>query len=776
MIRREGNMFHICTKSTGYIFRIEDAQHPEHLHYGKNIQLNDDSERALKQKHSSLPSATINYEPSFPNLSMELLRGEISSLGKGDYGDPFIDLEFSDGSRTCDFIFACADISSVKPDIPGLPSALPPADAKDSTLKITLKEANQRPVKLHLYYTAYEDCDIITRSAVLENTGSEPVILRKMLSSQIDFEDSDYLLTNFYGSWTNEMNKSTTPCAGKSIINETRLGFSSNRANPFVMLSRPDCTETTGEVYGSNLIYSGSHRECAQSGELDRLRFSTGMQPEGFLWTLNGGELFYTPEAVLSYSQQGFMILSRNFHDFIRNYIVRGTWAKKPRPILLNSWEAAYFDFTEQKLADMASVGKNLGIELFVLDDGWFGDRNSTKTSMGDWVCNEKKLPDGIESLSGKIHDLGMSFGIWVEPEAISVDSDLFRAHPEWALSVPGQPNSEGRSTRLIDLCNPEVIEYLYRALCRIFSSGVDYVKWDMNRGISDCYSPYLETCQQGETSHRYILGLYTLLDKLTKRFPDILFESCASGGNRADLGILSYMPQFWASDNSDALCRMKIQTNYSYGYPLSVLGCHVSAVPNHQTMRETSISTRYEVAAYGLLGYELDPQKLSAYDAEDIKEQIRHYKPLREWMMNADLHRMKSGEGGYYSILIVSRDRKKASIMTFQEIFRSGRPMYVLKTHGLKKQACYHLRSRATMINVKPMNGRMITLSTQNSNISPIIRMTRETEDYTLYGNFLNETGIRLKSDFIGHNLDEETRYYPDYATRLYDLELVES
>lgn len=775
MIKQEGNIFHLSTTTTSYMFRIEDARHLEHLHYGTGIRLCSDADRALRQKHSSLPSATIAYAPEFPNLSMELLRGEVSSLGKGDYGDPFIDLEFSDGCRTCDLIFDSAEILAAKPEIPGLASALPPADAKDCTLKVTLREANSRPILLHLLYTTYENCDIITRSAVLENTGNEPVILRKLLSSQIDFEDSDYLLTSFHGCWTSEMHKSTTPCAGKNIVSETRLGFSSNRANPFVMLSRPDCTETSGEVYGSNLIYSGNHRECAQSGELERLRFSTGIQPEGFMWTLKGGESFHTPEAVLSYSAEGFEGLSRNYHYFVRNYVVRGTWAKKPRPVLLNSWEAAYFNFTEEKLLNMAAAGKELGIELFVLDDGWFGKRNSTKTSMGDWVCNTDKLPGGIQSLAEQIHAMGMNFGIWVEPEAISVDSDLFRAHPDWSLSVPGQPNSEGRGTRLIDLCNPDVVEYLYEALCKIFSSGVDYVKWDMNRGISDCYSPCLPANRQGETNHRYILGLYTLLDRLIKRFPDILFESCASGGNRPDLGILSYMPQFWASDNSDALCRMQIQTNYSYGYPFSVLGCHVSSVPNHQTMRDTSIASRYEVAAFGLLGYELDPQKLPETDLEDIKDQIAHYKRMREWLMDADLYRIKAGKDGYYSLQMVSQDRHNASIMTFQEIYRSGRPMYVLKTRGLKEQAKYHLLSRATMMNIKPVSGRMIDLTTMKKGPGATIRMPRETENYVLHGSLLNESGVRLKSDFNGHNLDEDTRYYPDYGTRLYDLELVE-
>lgn len=774
MITHNKNAFCLSTRRTTYAFRVEEAKHLEHLHYGALLHLETDGASALAQRHSSLPSATIAYSPATPNLSMELLRGEISSLGKGDFGDPFIDLEFSDGCRTCDFVYDSFEILKEKPSMEGLPSALPPCQDGETTLCIHLTETNGRKLELKLYYTVYEDCDVITRHARIVNHSAQPVILKKLLSSQLDFDDSDYVLTSFHGSWTSEMHKSATPVKGKTVLNETRLGFSSNRANPFVMLSRPDCTETSGEVYGSNLIYSGNHRECAQSGELSRLRFSTGIQPEGFTWTLNPGESFTTPEAVLSYSPEGFGGLSHNFHDFIRRYIVRGTWADKPRPVLLNSWEAAYFDFNEEKLLDMASLAKELGIELFVLDDGWFGKRNSTKSSLGDWVCNYEKLPGGIEGLSKKIHDLGLQFGIWVEPEAVNMDSDLFRAHPDWTLAVPGQPNSEGRNTRLLDFANPEVIDYLYEALCKVFSSGVDYVKWDMNRGISDCYSPFLPRERQGETGHRFLLGLYDLLHRLMNRFPDILFESCASGGNRADLGILCYMPQFWASDNSDALCRQRIQTNYSYGYPLSVLGCHVSSIPNHQTLRETPLATRYEVAALGLLGYELDLRKLREDELTDVKEQIAHYKSIRKLLMSAELHRIRTGENGHWSLMEVSKDKRHAVMMTMQELLQPGSPIYVLKTRGLQENGLYHFLSRPTMMNVKPMRGRFVSLSSDAEGLG-FVRMPRETEDYTLYGSLLNNGGIRLKSDFNGHNLDEDTRYYIDYSTRFYHMDLVE-
>ncbi len=769
MIIHDHHLFCLSTLHTSYAFRIEEANHLEHLHYGAHIQPGDQGALALAQRHSSLPSATIAYSPDTPNLSLELLRQEVSTLGKGDFGDPFLDLEFSDGCRTCDFIFDSWEILDEKPDLGGLPSALPPDTQEKSVLCIHLKEANGRRLSLDLFYTVYEECDVITRSARLTNHGREPLTLRRLLSSQLDFDDSDYVLLNFHGSWTSEMHKSVTPCKGKTVISETRLGFSSNRANPFVMLARPDCTETSGEVYGSNLIYSGSHRECAQSGELQRLRLSTGIQPESFAWTLKPGEDFVTPEAVLSYSSKGFEGLSRNYHRFIRGYILRGSWAHKPRPVLLNSWEAAYFNFNEEKLLSMADLAKDVGIELFVLDDGWFGKRNSTKTSLGDWVCNDDKLPHGIQGLSEKIHQKGLQFGIWVEPEAVNMDSDLFRSHPDWTLSVPGQPNSEGRNTRLLDYANPQVIDYIYEALCKVFSQGVDYVKWDMNRGISDCYSPYLPKNRQGETGHRFLLGLYDLLNRLTKAFPHILFESCASGGNRADLGMLCYMPQFWASDNSDALCRQRIQTNYSYGYPLSVLGCHVSSIPNHQTLRETPLATRYEVAALGILGYELDLEKLREDELFDIREQICHYKSMREWTLGADLLRIRTGEGGHWSLMAISPDKRHAAIMTMQELLQPGSPIYVLKTRGLKEDGLYHFASRPAMLNIKPLSGRFTSFSSD----VPFVRMPRETESYTLYGSLLNHGGIRLKSDFNGHNLDEDTRCYIDYSTRFYHLDM---
>ena len=790
MITKKDNVFVLKTNDTAYLFCVNASGHLEHLHYGRSIDCPPEALPALTQKMSSLPSATIAYSASCPCLSMELMRAEISTTGKGDCGEPFIEAVFPDGSRTLDFLYKSAVISDSKPVPDGLPGAIDP-ETECSSLIVTLADRYHPWLILELTYTVYESCNVIVKSAKISNHGSSAVFIDRLLSSQIDFEDSDFIMTNFHGSWTSEMNTASTVCAGKTVISESRTGFSSNRANPFVMLSRPDATEQSGEVYGSNLIYSGSHRECAQSGELSRLRFSTGIQPEGFHWVLAPQTSLQAPEAVISFSDAGFEGLSHNYHRFITQYILRGIWKDRIHPVLLNSWEACYFDFNEEKILRLGTKAKELGIDLLVLDDGWFGRRNDTRSSMGDWYCNKEKLPNGISGLSAKIHEMGLQFGLWFEPEAISIDSDLYRAHPDWALSIPGQENSPGRNELLIDMCNPDVVEYLFTALSDILSQGVDYVKWDMNRNISDHFSRYLSSDQQGEVDYRQIRGLYTLLHRLTQRFPDVLFESCASGGNRADLGMLCYMPQFWGSDNSDAVSRIRIQTGYSYGYPLSVIGCHVSDVPNHQTMRDTSIEARYEVAAFGQLGYELDITKMDDFDCDAIKKQITHYKMLQKRLHDPVLYRLKagsempgisscmamngtgSGNYGLYSLMEVSSDKRFASVMTLQEVKRTGVPAYVLRTRGLSDDTMYQFDGRNVLMKIPPMKGRMFS-SKETSPASHMI-MPREPEHYTVPGSLMNNSGIRLKSDFIGHNLDDETRFYPDGGTRWYDISAVD-
>jgi alpha-galactosidase len=407
----------------------------------------------------------------------------------------------------------------------------------------------------------------------------------------VDFDRDDLVIHSFGGSWAREMNHYETPLSGGKFVNSSLTGTSSNRANPFVMLAPKETTEDVGVCYGMNLVYSGNHYEAAEVNGYHKTRFVSGINPTQFSYTLDPGAEFTSPEAVLSYSKEGFNGLSQNLHHFVKEHIVRGIWQKKARPVLLNSWEAMYFDISESKLLKLAKAGKDVGVELFVMDDGWFGNRDNDTKGLGDWTENRKKLPGGVKGLADKITGLGMDFGIWVEPEMVNVDSDLYRSHPDWCLAIPGKNHSEGRNQRILDFCNKEVRDYIIESMSNLFSSAkISYVKWDMNRILSDCYSPSEKN--QGQTTHDYVLGFYAVMEELTKRFPDILFEGCASGGNRFDLGMLCYFPQIWGSDNTDAICRVKMQTSYSYGYPLNTVGAHVSACPNHQTLRSTPLAS----------------------------------------------------------------------------------------------------------------------------------------------------------------------------------------
>ena len=422
----------------------------------------------------------------------------------------------------------------------------------------------------------------------------------------MDMAEIDLTMHTFNGAWAREMGRYDTPVKSGKHINASFTGTSSSRANPFVMFSRPGCTEEYGECFGFNLIYSGNHYEAAEVNGFGKTRITIGINPENFEYMLNPNEDFESPEAVMTFSDKGFNKMSQNMHYFVREHIVRGEWKYKARPVLLNSWEANYFDINEDKLVNLGKAAKDVGIEMLVMDDGWFGERDDDTTSLGDWDVNPKKLPDGLKGICDKINDIGLDFGIWVEPEMVNVKSRLYEAHPDWAMGVPGKPHTEGRSQRILDLTNTEVQNFIIEKMTQVFTSAnIAYVKWDMNRIFSDYYAPGLPADRQGEIAHRYYIGLYRVMKELTNRFPHILFEGCSSGGNRFDLGTLCYFPQIWASDNTDALSRADIQNGYSYGYPMSTVSAHVSACPNHQTHRVTPLNTRFNVAAFGVFGYE---------------------------------------------------------------------------------------------------------------------------------------------------------------------------
>jgi alpha-galactosidase len=788
MIKRIGSSFILDTVNTTYAFSVMESGQLEHLYYGRRITIDSDTD-AITEKHRFPPGNTNVYDQEHNSYSLEDVCLEMSSYGKGDIREPFIELVYADGSSTSDFVFEDAKISQGKSEFKTLPGSYDD-EGSVGELKIIMKDKNYK-LRLELLYYVYENCDVITRCARLINAGSEDITLKRLMSLMIDFQDSGYVFTTFNGAWAREMKRWDTKAVAGKLVNSSVTGTSSNRANPFCMLSREHTTEDFGDCYGVNLIYSGNHYEVCEVSSYGKTRLAAGINPQTFSWILSPGQDFETPEAVVSYSKAGFNGLSHNMHEFVRNHIVRGQWKFKERPVLLNSWEAAYFDINEKKLLKLAKAGADVGIELFVMDDGWFGERNDDKSSLGDWEVNKKKLPNGIDGLSRKVNELGLDFGIWVEPEMVNVKSHLYEQHPDWVIAIPGRAHSEGRNQRILDLSRTEVQDFIIESMSRIFSSAnISYVKWDMNRTFSDYYSTNLKT--QGELSHRYVMGLYRCMKTLTERFPHILFEGCSAGGNRFDLGILCYFPQIWASDDTDALCRSEIQTGYSYGYPMSVVSAHVSSCPNHQTLRLTPLETRFNVAAFGICGYECNLCDMNSEELKAIKEQIAVYKKWRRVLQTGDFYRgrsffektdgsvLNSRNGNITEWTCVSKDKSKAVGMILQKTVAPNTQYEYYRAKGLDAGKKYHFYNRKLKYNVKNFGDLVNTVSPvhikpdslPHNLIAKIVKMDGETEDYMAYGDTLMYSGIKLKQAFGGTGYDDNVRYFQDFGSRLYFIE----
>jgi len=784
MIRRfetAGPAFVLETPATTYAFRILPSGHPENLYYGPRITLERPEDlEPLIEKRIFPPGNTISYAPEHPAFVPEDTCLEVSAPGKGDLREPSLELVFADGSRTADFRFLRGETDGGRMPFAGLPGSCGGEGAREH-LTLTLREAS-RPVTLELHYLVYPDCDCICRTARLINGGEEDVRAERLLSLQLDLPRSGYALTSFRGAWAREMERTAVPLtAGKQTV-ESRAGVSSSRANPFFMLHDPSATETAGTCYAFNLIYSGSHYAAAEVNAFGKTRVVSGIQPQGFSWLLKPGEALQAPEAVMTCTDAGFRGVSARMHAFVREHIVRGVWKDRPRPVLLNSWEACYFKISEPVLLSLARAGKELGIELFVMDDGWFGDRQDDTRALGDWDCDLRKLPGGLSGIADKITALGMRFGIWVEPEMVSVESELYRSHPDWAMEIPGRDHSEGRTQRLLDLSNPAVQDHLIEKMTEVFSSArISYVKWDMNRVFSDVFSPYLPPERQGETAHRYVLGLYRVLGTLMGRFPEILFEGCASGGNRFDLGMLCYFPQIWASDDTDALARTRIQEGYSYGYPLSTVSAHVSASPNHQTLRQTTLSTRFAVAAFGILGYELDLRDLGAEARQEIADQIALYKAWRDVLQRGSFYRGRSGNEHEWTC--VSPDGRQAVGLLLRELARPNFQSWIFTPAGLDPKRRYRLCNVRRDVNVKRFGSLINTESPVHvrqgslvhSVIARVMKMPGEQEDLTASGDTLMRAGVKLSQEFSGTGYAEGVRLFGDFASRLYFLEAEE-
>lgn len=778
MILRDKESFLCSTKHTSYCFRVMETGHLEHLYYGRKITANTQEElSACVEPHVFPLGNSIAYNQNQKKFSLEDVRLEMSSYGKGDIREPLIEVVHSDGSITSDFLFEKAEITKGKEEFETLPGSYGTEDEVEHLL-VTLRD-KQYDLKLELHYYIYEDCDVITRCTKLYNEGKEPVELKRLMSMQLDFDTPDYVFTTFHGAWAREMEKTSCRMTGGKLVNSSYTGTSSSRSSPFVMLEKETTTEDYGDCYGFNLIYSGNHYEAVEVHSGGKTRIVSGINPQSFSFRIEPGESFEAPEAVMSYSEKGCNGMSRNMHRFVREHIVRGVWKERLRPVLLNSWEASYFDINEKKLLSLAKAGKDAGVELFVMDDGWFGNREDDTQSLGDWEENQKKLPHGLSGLCQKIKALGLDFGIWVEPEMINVKSRLYEEHPQWVMQIPGKPHSEGRNQRILDMGQVEVQDYIIETMSRVFSSAdISYVKWDMNRIVSDYYSMSLPPERQGEVAHRYVMGLYRCMKTLTQRFPDILFEGCSAGGNRFDLGILCYFPQIWASDNTDALCRVDIQNGYSYGYPMSVVSAHVSACPNHQTLRNTPLETRFHVACFGVLGYECNFSDMKKEELEEIKAQIQLYKEWREVLQKGEFYRGRNGNVIEWTC--VSPNRKKAVGFLMQRLTKANAQWEYYKPKGLCEEYRYHFYNRKGKYNIKefgdlintqsPVHIRQDSLA--HNLVAKFVKLEGETEDCYAYGDTLMYSGVHLKPAFGGTGYNEEVRYFPDFASRIYFME----
>ncbi len=639
IFNKENRLFHIKSKKTSYVMRVLETGHLINLYWGRKINSNKIDYVVKKRPCGSFLADLDNVDA----LHLEIIPQEYPSYGNPDLRSPAVQIKLANGTTVTDFRYYSHEIYNGKKALQGLPATYVENEDEAETLEITLKD-ELAGLRVILSYTVFKNYDVITRSCKVVNDSKEEVDVLRALSANVDFRHSDFDLIQLSGSWARERHIIRTPLRNGGQCVESRRGASSHAQNPFIALVSKDTTEDEGEVYGFNLVYSGNFLANVEVDMHSNARAQIGINPFDFTWNLEAGDEFQTPEAVMVYSPNGLTGMSHIYHDLYRERLCRGTHRDKERPILINNWEATYFDFNNEKIKDIAKESSNLGIELFVLDDGWFGERNNDDCSLGDWFVNEEKLKGGLSSLVKDINEMGMQFGLWFEPEMISPKSKLYEEHPDWCIHIEGRVRSEARKQLILDLSREEVCDAVIEMLTNVLKSApISYVKWDMNRNMTEIGSPAWPAKKQKEVAHRYMLGLYKILENITTNFPNILFESCSGGGGRFDGGMLYYMPQTWTSDDTDAIERLKIQEGTSLVYPVSTMGSHVSAVPNHQVHRITPLHTRGVVAMAGSFGYELDITKMTDEEKEEVKSQVKFYKNIRKTIQFGDLYRLKS-------------------------------------------------------------------------------------------------------------------------------------
>ena len=689
--------FHLFNNEISYIIKVMKNSQLENLYFGKKITHRECFNHLIEREPRDFSSSVYEGEHLF---SLDYIKQEYPSYGTTDYRYPSHKITREDGSTITNFEYVAHNIYKGKKLLKAMPCTYVEDENEATTLEIKLFD-NVLRVELVLFYTIFENYNAIARSASFLNVGEENLVLNSAMSASLDLPDDNYEMIHLAGAWARERHVKTRKLQpGVQALHSLR-GASSSNHNPFLALKRPETTEDFGEVFGFSLVYSGNFLAQVEVDSYGVSRTSIGINPFNFSWNLEKQELFQTPEAVLVYSDRGLNGMSQTFHKLYRTRLARGYFRDRVRPVLINNWEATYFDFNEDKILSLAKEAVDLGIELFVLDDGWFGKRNGDNSSLGDWYPNLKKLPKGMRDLSNKINALGLEFGLWFEPEMVSRDSHIFKEHPEWVIHTPERHMSHGRNQFVLDFSRKDVVEYVFGMMNNVLSnSSISYIKWDMNRNITEAYSHGLNGKKQGEFMHRYILGVYSLYEKLITMYPKILFESCSGGGNRFDPGMLYYAPQGWVSDDTDAIERLKIQYGTSMVYPISSMGSHVSAVPNHQVNRITPIETRAAVAYFGTFGYELDLNNLDEEEKTIVKEQVNFFKTHRELIQKGDFYRLISpfeGDGNETAWMVVSEDKKQAIVGHYTVLSKPSDIYHRFKLKGLDKNFCYEVEQNKT-------------------------------------------------------------------------------
>lgn len=672
----ENNIFHLTNGGVSYIIGILNDR-LEHIYWGPAIKENDVS--YITEKSHVIWSNDIDIETL-----------EMPFYGTGDYRIPMLELQFDDGSRIIDLKCEAYEVFKGKKPLDGLPATFESDIYGVESLHLLFHDELKK-IHLLMKYSIFEN-GAITRSVELFNKSSNIVKINKIHSASIDFLTCDFEVITLQGAWARERHICRQPVQKGLFQISSNRGHSSHTSNPFMALVSPSTTEMTGDVYGMNLIYSGNFQAQIEVSPFEVTRFQMGLSDFDFSWQLQPGCSFVTPEVVLVYSSSGLNGMSQIYHGLYKSNLCRSDYKNKNRPILINNWEATYFDFDEKKLLSIAEAGKSIGLEMFVLDDGWFGSRNDDRSSLGDWTVNINKLPNGLEDLAIKVNDIGLTFGLWIEPEMISPDSDLFRLHPEWCLHVPNRRKTETRHQLVLDLSRQEVCDYIIDTVSKVLeSANIEYVKWDMNRSMTEIGSSSLNHLHQMEIGHRYILGLYNILETITSRFPNILFEGCSGGGGRFDGGMMYYMPQHWVSDNTDAYERLMIQYGTSLVYPVSAMGCHISDVPNHQTHRVIALESRAHIAMSGVFGFELDLSKVSDEEKDMMKKFVRFYKENRELYLYGDFYRLSSPFINNYGIWQhVSKDKTESIVCVFKKMHVPNMREKKFRLTGLDKDKLY--------------------------------------------------------------------------------------